>query len=206
MALSVRPYNLEDAYLFTGNGDGYLVWQPGELFIVLGQSNTVENSLIAENVIRDNVPVTKRPSGGEAVILTPSTIALTVSKAFSVPMHFRDFFRIVNSLVIDCLAELGVADLGSKGISDITIGNRKILGSSMRNTHGCLIYHAVLNVSEDPGLFEKYLRHPRREPDYRTGRSHSEFVTSLKAEGYELTPGVLIPAIELKLHEYLSGR
>ena len=75
----------------------------------------------------------------------------------------------------------------------------------MRNTHGCLIYHAVLNVSEDPGLFEKYLRHPGREPGYRTGRSHSEFVTSLKAEGYDLKPGVLIPALEEKLHEYLSG-
>jgi lipoate-protein ligase A len=205
MALSVRPYDLEDAYLFGQSGDGYLVWQPGEYQIVLGQSNTAENSLITENVIRDSVPVTKRPSGGEAVILTPSTIAFTVSKAFSVSVPFRDFFRTVNSLVIDCLADLGVANLSSNGISDITIGNKKILGSSMRNTHGCLIYHAVLNVSEDPGLFEKYLRHPGREPGYRTGRSHSEFVTSLKAEGYDLKPGVLIPALEEKLHEYLSG-
>ena len=205
MALSVRPYDLEDAFLFRGNGNGYLVWQPGECQIVLGQSNTAENSLIAENVIRDNVPVTKRPSGGEAVILTPSTIAFTVSKAFSVPVQFRDFFRTVNSLVIDCLAGLGVEALGSRGISDIVIGNKKILGSSMRNTHGCLIYHAVLNVSEDPSLFEKYLRHPKREPDYRTGRSHSEFVTSLRAEGYDITPEILIPALERKLHNYLTN-
>ena len=206
MALSVRPYDLEDAYLFSGDDEGYLVWQPGEFYIVLGQSNFPENSLVTENVFSDNIPVTKRPSGGEAVILTPSTIAFTVSKSFSGTMHFRDFFHTVNSLVIDCLADLGVAELGSKGISDITIGNKKILGSSMRNTHGHLIYHAVLNVSEDPGLFEKYLRHPKREPDYRTGRSHSEFVTSLKAEGYDLTPEVLIPALEGKLHEYLQGQ
>jgi lipoate-protein ligase A len=76
----------------------------------------------------------------------------------------------------------------------------------MRNTHGSLIYQAVLNVSEDPILFEKYLRHPRREPDYRSGRSHSEFVTSLKAEGYNFAPGELIGAIEGKLHEYLHEK
>jgi len=44
----------------------------------------------------------------------------------------------------------------------------------------------VLNISEDPGIFERYLRHPRREPDYRQSRKHSDFVTSLKKEGYNI--------------------
>jgi len=109
----------------------------------------------------------------------------------------------VNSLVIECLEDSGVTGLGARGISDITIGNRKILGSAMRNTHGSLIYQAVLNVSEDPRLFETYLRHPRREPDYRTGRSHSDFVTSLKAEGFDLPARDLLSAIETKMKEYL---
>jgi len=204
MNVTLIPYDLPDAILFSNATDDCIVWQPERQCLVLGQSNTPENSLIIENVAGDNIPVTKRPSGGEAVMLTPATIAFTVSKVFNTPVHFRDFFRMVNNIVIDCLADLGVRDLGSKGISDITIGNRKILGSSMRNTHGCLIYHAVLNVSEDPDLFEKYLRHPKREPDYRTGRSHAEFVTSLKAEGYDLTPGEIMPAIERKMKEYLQ--
>lgn len=203
MALSVRPYDLEDVCLFKGDRDGYHVWQPDECCIVLGHSNTGEKSLIAENVIRDNIPVTRRLSGGETVMLTPSTIAFTISKSFQVPVHFREFFRTVNSMVIGCLSELGVADLGLNGISDITIGNRKILGSAMHNTHGSLIYHAVLNVSQDPGLFEKYLLHPRREHCYRSGRIHSDFVTSLKAEGYDLPVDDLIKAIEIKLSGFL---
>jgi lipoate-protein ligase A len=204
MALTLTEYDLPDAFLFNESSEGFIVWQPERSLIVLGQSNTIESSVFSENAINDNIPVTRRPSGGEAVLLTPLTIAFTVSKSFSASVHFRDFFRTVNKMVIECLGEKGIADLGFKGISDITIGNKKILGSSMRNTHGSLIYQAVLNVSEDPALFEKYLRHPRREPDYRSGRSHSEFVTSLKAEGYNFAPGEVTGAIERKLQEYLN--
>ncbi|MCK7539718.1 MAG: hypothetical protein MZV63_56820 [Marinilabiliales bacterium] len=46
-----------------------------------------------------------------------------------------------------------------------------------------LVYHAVLNLGEGTDVFERYLRHPRREPDYRQGRLHSEFVTSLEGGG-----------------------
>jgi lipoate-protein ligase A len=204
MALALIEYDLPDAILFSNVTDDCLAWQPDRYYLVLGQSNTPENSLIIENVIRDNIPVTKRPTGGEAVMLTPSTIAFTVAKTFRGAVHFREFFRTMNSLVIECLTDLGITGLGAKGISDITIGNKKILGSSMRNTHSTLIYHAVLNVCEEPELIEKYIRHPRREPDYRTGRSHSEFITSLKAEGYNFTTDELISSIERKLHEYLQ--
>ena len=127
------------------------------------------------------------PSGGETVILTPATVAFTIAKQFPAMIQFREFFRMVNSAVIDGLGEMGVTGLGSKGISDITIGNRKILGSSMRKVSNKLVYHAVLNIAEDPALFSRYLLHPRREPDYRAGRTHNEFVTSLAGEGYILT-------------------
>ena len=69
MTPAVTPYNLTDAALFNGKGDGLLVWQPDDTYIVLGQSNTTELSLISENVTADNITVTKRPTGGEAVVL-----------------------------------------------------------------------------------------------------------------------------------------
>jgi len=47
-----------------------------------------------------------------------------------------------------------------------------------------LLYHAVLNLGEPASTFERYLKHPSKEPDYRKGRSHSDFVTSLKEKGY----------------------
>lgn len=186
MTPGVKPYNLNDAALFTGTGDGLLVWRPDDTYIVLGQSNTAEMSLIAENVTADNISVTKRPTGGEAVVLTPRMAVITVAREFSEMTDSKKFFREVNTMITEALEDLGVRDLGSKGISDITVGNRKILGSSMHRRDGRLVYHAVLNLSENPMIFERYLRHPRREPEYRQNRTHSEFVTSLEKEGYKV--------------------
>lgn len=188
MAVTLSEYDLPDAFLFKGSTTGILVWQPQETVIVLGQSNSIETSLSIDTVAADGLRVTKRPSGGETVILTPATVAFTAARHFQVMIPFRDYFMMVNSAVIEGLAEMGVSGLGARGISDITIGNQKILGSSMRKVGDKLVYHAVLNIAEDPVLFSRYLLHPQREPDYRSGRSHHEFVTSLAAEGYIFTP------------------
>ncbi len=199
MKVTLCEYDLPDEFLFREGTTGILVWQPEETVIVLGQSNSIETSLHTDAVSDDGIRVTKRPSGGETVILTPATIAFTVARHFPVTVHFRDFFRMVNSVVIEGLGAMGVAELGSKGISDITIGNRKILGSSMRKVGNKLVYHAVLNIAEDPALFSRYLRHPRREPDYRAGRRHDEFVTSVLKEGYSFTPDELMKMLNSRL-------
>jgi len=186
MHVEVRAYDLPDATIFGGTGDGMLIWQPAETIIVLGQSNTPEKSLIVENVLSDGIPVTKRPTGGEAVILTPLMAVITVAREFPGLVRSSDFFIEVNRMILDMLSDFGVKNYGTRGISDITIGHRKILGSSMHRRESRLVYHAVLNIAGDPSLFEKYLRHPSREPDYRHNRPHGEFVTSLKHEGYNI--------------------
>ena len=198
MSVTVIPYHLNDAGLFSDNGNGMLVWQPERTMIVLGQSNTPERSLITENVEADNIPVTKRPTGGEAVVLSPLMAVITIAREFREMTASKDFFRVINGMMLDVLADLGVKNYGMKGISDITIGDRKILGSSMHRREKRLVYHAVLNIREDPGIFERYLKHPGREPDYRLNRRHGEFVTSLQNEGYNID----FKDIETKIDSY----
>jgi len=199
VALTLSEYDLPDAFLFREGTVGYIIWQPEKTLIVLGQSNIIESAIYSDAVAKDGLRVTKRPSGGETVILTPSTVAFTIAKRFPVMIPFKEYFRLVNSVVVAGLEELGVSRLGSKGISDITIGNRKILGSSMRKVNDKLVYHAVLNLGEDPAIFGRYLRHPGREPDYRAGRSHSEFVTSVAGEGYNFDAGEVMAVLERRL-------
>ena len=107
-------------------------------------------------------------------------------------MNFREYrnpsvvFKEINSHLVDSLSKIGIKNLDSKGISDISIGEKKIIGSSMHLNGNQLFYHAVLNVNEDIGQISRYLKHPAKEPDYRRGRSHDEFVTSLYNEGYKI--------------------
>jgi lipoate-protein ligase A len=185
--LSLNSYTLPDSIVLEPGFDSkYYIWQPNGTYIVLGRANSIESSVIEENALLDNIKIFKRPSGGESVVLSPNM--LIFSSKFKKERDKRpgDYFAAINSALIKEFTSLGINGLYSKGISDISIHNKKIMGSSMYLNGSTLFYHAVLNVCEDVNLLSRYLKHPNREPDYRIGRSHTEFVTSIHKEGYFL--------------------
>jgi len=181
---NTSEYNLPDIELLKMNTNQFLIWIPDKVYIVLGASNHATEALKMDNVINDNIPVLKRPSGGQTVILTPNNIiiaAVFFDKKTSQP---KEVFELINKLIISTIENSGMQDLSLMGISDIAISGKKILGSAIYRSKDALLYHAVLNLGEPTSTFERYLKHPSKEPDYRLGRSHSEFVTSLKEKGY----------------------
>ncbi|MBS3808008.1 MAG: hypothetical protein KGY60_10930, partial [Bacteroidales bacterium] len=201
--LVVRKYDLPDIDIFYDeeNPTDFFLWVPDDFYVVLGNSNKPHQNLKEKNIRDDDVTVYKRPSGGETVILTPRTLVVSLKvtlRKFSNPAaHFRYF----NQKIIEALSSLGVQDLYYRGISDIAIVDRKILGSSIYRRRNLLFYHAVLNVSESVDTIDRYIKHPVKEPDYRSGRSHHEFVTSLHAEGYQLS----MKQLRTNLSEFLRA-
>lgn len=197
MGVEVLPYTLPDAVLYEEEGSlPAMIWQPHEQLLVLGASNKPEQSLYTDYVIRDQIPVYKRPSGGESVILTPNTLVISIRTQEAHRVHPHAYFKKINAYLIDQLQKVGVKGLHYRGISDIAIGNKKILGSSIYRKKGIVFYHAVLNVAESVEVISRYLKHPTREPDYRKGRDHRSFVTSLKEAGYPLDPAELSRLIQ----------
>ena len=162
----------------------FSIWQPDDIYIVLGRANSVEKALITDRVLSDSVKVLKRPSGGESVLLSPGMVVFSIKFTISNKERPSDYFKLINTSLISRLNLLGIGNIAYKGISDLSINNKKILGSSMYLKSNTLFYHAVINVNEDPSLISKYLTHPSKEPDYRGGRPHEEFVTSINKEGY----------------------
>ena len=187
--LEIRKYDLPDISIFYEEDKpaDFFIWVPDDFYVVLSHSNTPRQNLIKKHIRDNDVTVYKRPSGGETVILTPRTMVVSLKvtlEKFSNPSaHFRYF----NQQIIDALSSLGVEDLYYRGISDVAIGDRKILGSSIYRRRKVLFYHAVLNVSESVHTIPRYIRQPVKEPEYHSGRSHHEFVTSLHAEGYKFS-------------------
>lgn len=196
--IDVLDYNLPDGGLINmdATDNDWYFWQPDQIYLILGQSNQAEKSLHTSLVIADKIPVHKRPSGGESVILTPKTLVIGVRLLSGKLENPKVYFKRINSSVINALNSLGLADLGFKGISDITIGHKKILGSSIYRKKKMVFYHAVLNVSEDIDVIAKYLQHPSKEPDYRAGRKHQEFVTSITEAGYPLSISQIIKSLQ----------
>ncbi len=181
--VKINKYCLPDMHLFEKQSNQFLTWIPTKTYIVLGASNNPEESLHIENVKNDKITVLKRPSGGQTVILTPNNLVIAAVFFDHKTTRPKEVFSEINSLIISGLLDLGIKNVHMKGISDIAIDNKKIAGSSIYRNKKGLLYHAVLNLGEASDTFEKYLKHPTKEPDYRNGRSHSEFVTSLREIG-----------------------
>ncbi|MGV8963843.1 MAG: lipoyl protein ligase domain-containing protein [Candidatus Saccharimonadaceae bacterium] len=180
----VLDYNLPDIQLLQKGTNKFLLWIPDMTYIVLGASNKLDNSIEESMVLRDNIRVLKRHTGGQTVMLTTNSLIISAVITDEMMMKPKDVFNTFNDLIIDVIEKDHFVKFSKRGISDIALDEKKIMGSSMYSNKEKLFYHAVLNFDEPATTFQKYLKHPSKEPDYRIGRSHTEFVTSLKETGY----------------------
>jgi lipoate-protein ligase A len=182
--MKISEYSLPDIELLRDDPKKFLIWRPDKMYIILGASNHAEEALYMDNVSRDAVTIMKRLSGGQTVILTPNNLIIAVVFSGNSLLNPKNIFNTLNRKIISTIEEAGIRGLSLMGISDIAIEGKKILGSAIYRSKVKLLYHAVLNFGEPSATFERYLKHPSREPDYRIGRTHTEFVTSLKEKGY----------------------
>jgi lipoate---protein ligase len=151
------------------------------------------------------VPVMRRATGGCAVVLTPAMAAISFALYTSTQKKSSDYFRAFNAVIIHALATLGVSGAEHKGISDIALGGRKIAGTALYRNREMIFYHAVLNLSGGTELMERYLQAPPRTPDYRAGRRHRDFVTSLAAEGLSVEINALKGRIETEFQTFIEA-
>jgi lipoate-protein ligase A len=155
---------------------------------VLGCSSKLEQAVEEELAIEDGIPVYRRPSGGESMFLSPQMAVISLVLDLEGRPLPRTLFKATGEALIRAMESLGIRDVVVRGTSDLAIGERKILGSAIYQRGSRLFYHAVLNVAEESKRIQRYLRHPVREPKYREGRRHEDFITSLNGAGYSISP------------------
>src|SRR5262249_19146864 len=76
-------------------------------------------------------------------------------------------------------AATGLA-LTMEGHTDLALGGRKISGNAQRRKRSHLLFHGGFLLDFDLGLLSAVLRMPPRQPDYRRGRAHADFLTCLE--------------------------
>ncbi len=183
--VKVSEYNLPDTQLMNEESNKFLLWIPEKTYIILGASNKADDAVVESLAVKDNITVMKRRTGGQTVMLTPNNLIISAVLTDESVMKPKDVFNNFNDMIISAIEKDHFEKFSTRGISDIALGEKKIMGSSMYRGKGKLFYHAVLNFNEPPSTFQKYLKHPSKEPDYRKGRNHDEFVTTLKETGYK---------------------
>jgi lipoate-protein ligase A len=66
-----------------------------------------------------------------------------------------------------------------RGHTDLAIGDHKFAGNSQRRRRQWLLFHGTLLLSGNLDLISELLRMPTLEPDYRSHRSHNDFVRNI---------------------------
>ena len=180
--LAFPPYTYDNDLIRAARRDGRTrvrVYRLRDTVVVLGSGSRPEIELHLDACSADRVPILRRRGGGCAVVLDPGNVIVSVVVTGLPFGHHRRHFDILTSWLIAGLERIGVSGVGQAGICDLALGDRKVGGACLHRSRDLLYYSASLLVDPDVDKVTRYLKHPPREPTYRRGRSHRDFMGSL---------------------------
>ncbi|MCX6646888.1 MAG: hypothetical protein NTY09_11145 [bacterium] len=157
----------------------FKIYTPDNTHIVLGFGSDLDNELNIDRIGQDRIDVYRRRGGGCAVVLDPGNVIVSVVLPSSGFGKINEYFKMISAWLIEGLRESGVEEVYREGVSDLVIQNRKIGGACMQRKCDFVYYSVSLLVNPQIDLMERYLKHPPREPEYRKGRAHSDFVGTI---------------------------
>lgn len=190
--------------LFTAAVPAVQVLAACETVVVLSRSRLPAREVHLDRCAADRIPVLVRPSGGGAVVLAPGALtASVVTRALGAAARPEREFTRFGAGVAAALAACGVGGVQMRGVSDLCLGDRKIAGTALRLWRGLVLFQLSLLVDMDLDLLDRYLPMPSRQPDYRRGRGHRDFVTTLRAAGATASLPELGAALDLALRREL---
>ncbi len=166
------------------------VWSARSPAVILGtgQESAREANLDAAGA--EKVSVLRRHSGGGAVVIGPGKINYSaVCRYENLPGS-----ETIRGAMEEALRPL-IATLNSMGLATQFAGHsdlavlcsdgivRKIAGNSQARKRHSVLVHGTLLADPDWRQLECLLRFPSSVPDYRAGRGHRDFLTSLRECG-----------------------
>lgn len=158
-------------------------WESDRLFVVLGRSSRVTDDVDLAACHKDGLPILRRASGGGTVLQGPGCL----SYALVLPLDWHPDLaniRATNRLILERMATAlrrWEPTTAFQGISDLAINNRKISGNAQRRTGKSLLFHGTILHDMGADLIARYLKHPSRQPEYRSDRPHQAFLRTINA-------------------------
>lgn len=165
-----------------GGGPIVRFWELDHPAVVLGASGRIRDEVRVEACRAAGVPIARRSSGGGTVVIGPGALNVTVVLPIAAePAAFRSVDTAQQSVLERIGAHLRRAGPAVRmlGSGDLTLGGRKFSGSAQRRLRTHFMVHASILYDFELGLIDRFLTIPARQPAYRAGRPHADFVTNL---------------------------
>jgi len=159
-------------------------WEAREHFVVVGRSGKVAEDCFISNCEKDDMKILRRISGGGTVLQGPGCFNYSLVLSYEKERGYKDINESYE-LILEKTAD----GLGKKGfsiefypISDLALNGKKISGNAQARKKKYFLHHGTFLYDFDIEKIGKYLNYPSREPGYRQGRRHIDFVTNLSID------------------------
>ena len=164
-------------------GDTIVFWEPRQVFVVVGYANKVTTEVNVSACEARGIPIFRRCSGGGTVVQMPGGLNYSLILGIHEQGSTRNitaanqYIMEKNRAAIQKL--LPASAITVRGHTDLCLGDVKFAGNSQRRRKHFLLFHGTLLLNCDLNLISELLHMPSLQPDYRSGRSHRDFVTNL---------------------------
>jgi lipoate---protein ligase len=169
-----------------GGGDEVLrFWESPESFVVVGYANKVASEVNVEACEARDIPILRRASGGGTVVQGPGCLSYALILRINADGPTRDvsaanrFIMDRNRAAIESAIGNRQSAIRVQGHTDLATGGLKFSGNSQRRRRKFLLFHGTFLLNFDLALVSELLQMPSKQPGYRRGRRHEEFVTNL---------------------------
>ena len=167
-------------------------WESNCHFVVLGRSCKVTDDVHVAACQQDGVPVLRRASGGGTVLQGPGCLSYAFVLPLALDPHLSSI-RATNELILQRTAKAlhrWHPDIAFRGISDLAIEGLKVSGNAQRRKRKAILFHGTLLHGMQANLIARYLKEPKRKPDYRGNRQHSAFLGTIDAPPHEVKQAI----------------
>ncbi|MFQ5952668.1 MAG: biotin/lipoate A/B protein ligase family protein [Candidatus Omnitrophota bacterium] len=169
-------------------GETLRFWETKEHFVVLGRAGKVEEDCFLDKCRQDNIKILRRISGGGTVLQGPGCFNYSTILSY----ERDDNYRHVKSSYKKILGMIS-GSLKTKGfntvfypISDLALDGKKISGNAQARKRKYFLHHGTFLYDFDLDKISHYLKCPKKEPEYRKGRPHEDFLANIPMEKEEL--------------------
>ena len=183
--MHVKPYAEDELLLQAVMRDGQpriRVYRPEQTTVVLGRGSNPEIELNLEACQADGVALLRRRGGGCAVVLDSGNVVVSVAVAAEGLNHTLRRFELISDWLLKHIQGMGYRDVYRDGTCDLVLDERKVGGACVYRSLGLILFSATLLISPDIENIERYIKHPPREPHYRGGRAHRDFLRGLAVQ------------------------
>ncbi|HEY1064985.1 MAG TPA: lipoate--protein ligase family protein [Pirellulales bacterium] len=161
------------------------IWESPEIGVVLGRSSPAGQETRLEKLKASGARIVRRTSGGAAVVVGPGCLMYSVIlRVAQQPGVFAIdvAHKVVLETMVAALTRL-VPGVAREGTSDLAWNGRKISGNSLQVKRRNVLYHGTLLYDFPLDRVAELLDFAPRQPAYRAGRGHRDFVTNFPASG-----------------------